>query len=265
MKQKKKIKMIQSSPGKIFRRKFLIVFLMSLMAVSVTFSFLFFFRVKTISVLHNQKITTEEILAAADIPLNRHMFSINAKKAESAVLSLSPYVKSVNIKRKFPSEIIIESVEYTADFYVKIDEKYYLISDSFLVLEEIDESELSNTQAAELRLPEVNTDEKKFGIGKKLVFLEKADRETVPMLMETLSESSLFDSFTKLYLDEEANLTAVWNGRYTIRFGNKKDLKEKLDLCEEAVAYLTENMASITGTIYAWTAENVTFEITGVA
>lgn len=264
MKQKKKIKMIQSSPGKIQRRKFLIVFLMSLTALSVTFSFLFFFRVKTISVLHNQKITTEEILAVSDIPLNRHMLSVNAKKAESSVLSLSPYIKSVSVKRKFPSEIIIETVEYTADFYVKIDEKYYLVSDSLLILEEIDEAELSGTQAAELRLPEINTDEKKFGIGKKIVFVEKADRETIPMLMKTLSESSLFDSFTKLYLDEEANLTAAWNDRYTIRFGNKKDLEEKLVLCEEAVAYLTENMASITGTIYAWTAENVTFEITGV-
>lgn len=264
MKQKKKIKMIQSSPGKILRRKFFIVFLMTLMAVSATFSFLFFFRVKTISVLHNQKITTDEILAVADIPLNRHMFSVNAKKAESSVLSLSPYIKSVSIKKKFPSEIIVETVEYTADFYVKIDEKYYLVSDSLLILEEIEESELLNTQAAELRLPEINTDERKFGIGKKIVFLEKTDRETIPMLMKTLSESTLFDSFTKLYLDEEANLTAVWDERYTIKFGNKKDLKEKLVLCEEAVTYLTENMASIKGTIYAWTSENVTFEITGV-
>ena len=264
MKQKKKTKTIRFSPGKILRRKFFIVFFMSVAAISVTFSFLFFFRVKTISVLHNQKITEEEILTAADIPLNRHMFSVNAKKAESSVLSLSPYIKSVNVKRKFPSEIVIESVEYTADFYVKIEEKYYLVSDSLLILEEISESELSDTEAAELRLPEVNTDEEKFGIGKKIVFLEKTDRETIPLLMKTLSESSLFDSFTKLYLDEEANLTAVVDGRYTIRFGNKKDLEEKLALCEEAVVYLTENMASITGTLYAWTSEKVTFEITGV-
>ena len=265
MKQRKKTKTIQSSPGKILRRKFLIVFFMSAAALSIAFSFLFFFRVKTISVLYNQKMTADEILAAADIPLNRHIFSVNVKKAESSVLSLSPYIKSVSVKRKFPSEIIIESVEYTADFYVKIDEKYYLVSDSLLILEEIAESELLDIEAAELRLPDIDTDEKQFGIGKKIVFLEKADKETIPLLMKTLSESSLFESFTKLYLDEEANLTAVVDGRYTIKFGNKKNLEEKLDLCEEAVVYLTENMASITGTLYAWTAEKVTFEITGVA
>lgn len=262
--QKKKQALIRSSPGKILRRKFLIVFVMSAAAVAITFSFLYFFRVKTVSVLHNQKITTDEILEAANIPLNRHIFSISAKKAEDSVLSLSPYIKSVQIKRNFPSEFVIETEEYTADFYVLIEEKYYLVTRTLLILEEIPEEELQNTHAAELRLPEIDTDEKKFKIGKTIVFKEKSDRERLPYLMEILSESSLFDSFTKLYLDEEANLTAVVNGQYTIKFGNKYDLEKKLDLCEEAVAYLSENMPTITGTIYAWTGEKVTFEMSGV-
>ncbi len=264
MKQKKNQKSIHSSPGKILSQKFFIVFFMAAVAISITFAFFFFFRVKTITILHNQKITTEEILAAADIPSGRHIFAVNAKKAESSVLSLSPYVKSINVKRKFPSEIIIELEEYKADFYTEIDQKYYLISHTLLILEEISESEIASTGAAELFLPEINTDSKKFGIGKKIVFLEKNDRESIPLLMETFLESELFDSFTKLDLDEEANLTAVVGGQYTIKFGNKKDLSKKLGLCEEAIEYLSENMASVTGTIHAWTSKKVTFEITGV-
>ena len=264
MKQKKKQKLIQSSPGKILFRKFFIVFFMTAAAISIAFSFLFFFRVEKVSVLNNQKITTDEILAAADIASGSHMLSVNAKKAESSVLSLSSYIKSVQVKRHFPSEFVIEMEEYTADFYVKIEEKYYLVTDTLLVLEEISESELSDINTAELRLPEVNTDEKKFGIGKKIVFSKKTDRERIPLLMKTFSESNLFDSFTKLYLDEEANLTAVVNGQYTIKFGNKKGLEKKLSLCEEAMKYLSENMSSITGTLYAWTDEKVTFEINGV-
>jgi cell division septal protein FtsQ len=264
MKKKEKQKSFQSSPGKILRRKFLIVFTMIAAAIAIMFSFLSFFRVKTISVLHNQKITTEEILEAANIPLNRHIFSISAKKAEVSVLSLSPYIKSVQIKRNFPSEFVIEMQEYQADFYVLIEEKYYLVTDTLLVLEEISEEELPNINASELRLPEVNTDEKKFKVGKTIVFQEKSDRERIPYLMETLSKSSLFDSFTKVYLDEEANLTVVVNGQYTIRLGNKDDMEKKIALCEEAVAYLSENMPTITGTIYAWTGEKVTFEMTGV-
>ena len=264
MKQKKKQKSIQFSPGKILRRKFLIVFAMIATAIAITFSFLSFFRVKTVSVFHNQKITTDEILKAANIPLNRHIFSINAKKAESSVLSLSPYIKSVQIKRSFPSEFVIETEEYTADFYVLIEEKYYLITRTLLVLEEISAEDLPNIQAAELCLPDINTDEKKFGIGKKIVFQEKSDRERIPYLMDILSKSSLFHSFTKLYLDVEANLTAVVNDQYTLRLGNKNDLEKKLDLCEEAIEYLSQNMTSITGTLYAWTGEKVTFEMTGV-
>ena len=264
MKKKKTPKFIHSSPGKIIFQKFLIVFLMTAIAFSVTFSFFFFFRVKTITILHNQKITSEEILSAADIPLGRHIFAVNAKKAEASVLSLSPYVKSVTVSRKFPSEIIIETEEYQADFYIEIEQKYYLISHTLLVLEEISASEITSTGAAELFLPEINTDSKKFGIGKKIVFVEKNAQESIPLLMETLSESKLFDSFTKLDLDEEANLTAVVGGQYTIKFGNKKDMEKKLKLCEEAVEYLSANMTSVTGILHAWTAKKVTFEITGV-
>lgn len=264
MKQKKNQKTVHTSPGKIQIQKFLIVFLMIATAIAITGSFLFFFRVKTISILNNEKITSEEILEVANIPLNRHMFAVNAKKAESSVFSLSPYIKSVNVKRDFPSKIIIETEEYTADFYIEIDEKYYLISHTLLMLEEISQSELAQTGAAELFLPEINTDEKKFGIGKTISFMEKKDRESIPLIMETLSKSEFFDSVTKLDLDEEANLTAIVNGQYTIKFGNKKDLEKKIGLCEEAITYLSENMASVTGTIHAWSAQKVTFEITGV-
>ena len=41
-------------------------------------------------------------------------------------------------------------------------------------------------------------------------------------------------------------------------------MEKKLDLCEEAIEYLSQNMTSITGTLYAWTDEKVTFEINGV-
>ena len=264
MKQKKKQKLVQSSPGKILRRKFFIVFFMTAAAISIAFSFLFFFRVEKVSVLNNGKITTDEILVTADIAPGTHILSVNAKKAESSVLSLSSYIKSVQVKRHFPSEIVIETEEYTADFYVEIDEKYYLVTNALLILEEIPESELSEIDAAELRLPDVNTDEEKFGIGRKIIFSQKSDQERISLLMKTFSESNLFDSFTKLYLDEEANLTAVANGQYTIKFGNKKGLEKKLALCEEAMKYLSENMPSITGTLYAWTDEEVTFEINGV-
>ena len=264
MKQKKNQKNISSSPGKILFRKFLIVFLMITAAISITFSFLFFFRIKTITVLQNKKITTDEILTAANIPLDRHVFSVNAQNAEASVLSLSPYIKSVNVTRVFPSEIRIETEEYTADFYIEIKNKYYLVSHTLLILEEISESEILNSGAAELFLPEINTDSKKFGVGKKIVFVEKKDRESIPLLMEAFSKSKLFDSFTKLDLDEEANLTAIISGQYTIKFGNKKDLEDKLLLCEEAVEYLSANMGSVTGTIHAWSSKKVTFEITGV-
>ncbi|MBR6744553.1 MAG: hypothetical protein IKM00_04995, partial [Clostridia bacterium] len=73
----------------------------------------------------------------------------------------------------------------------------------------------------------------------------------------------LKDCLTSLYLHEEANITALVSDRYTLRLGNKKELAKKIAMCEESIAYLRENMPSITGTLFAWSTKQVTFEMTG--
>ncbi len=236
---------------------------MTVSAILISFCFIRFCRVNTVTVRNNAEVATATILEKANIKANKHLFSVNLKKIENAVLQSSPYVKSVEVKRNFPSEIVIEVEEYTADFCVCILDNYFLVSDTLLVLEAIEEVESLTHPSAYLKLPEINIDEKKFGIGKKLVFMEKEDGAFVDETMKVIMQSFLRDSLTSLSLNEEANITAVVNDRYTLRLGNKKELDKKIAMCEESIAYLQENMPSITGTLFAWTTKQVTFEMTG--
>lgn len=260
-----KQKQIKLTTGTLRRRRFFIIFLMVASAVLLSFCFFRYFRVKTVTVRNNAEVETALILETANIKIDRHIFAVNAKKIESEILKLSPYVKAVNVKRSFPSEIVIELEEYEADYCIMVLEKYYLMTDGLLLLEEIPESEIGDHETAFLNLPEINTDAKKFGIGKRLVFAKNADDAYVGEALKTVSESFLSDSLSALSLHEEANIIAVIGNRYTLRLGNKKDLGEKLALCKEAVDYLKENMPGVTGTLYAWTTKQVTFEITGTA
>jgi hypothetical protein len=258
-----KQKLAKSTPEKIFLRRFFIIFIMTVSAFLITFCFIRFCRVKAVTVSNNAAVDTTVILENANIKSNKHLFAVNIQKIKSNVLNASPYIKAVDVKRKFPSGITIEVEEYKADYCVCIMNKYYLVSDALLVLQEIPEEEINLHPAALLRLPEINTSEKKFGVGKKLVFMEKEDGEFVTEALKTVSQSFLSDCLTSLALDEEANITAIVNDRYTLRLGNKKELDKKIAMCEESIAYLQENMPSITGTLFAWTTKQVTFEMTG--
>ena len=258
-----KQKIIKSTTGKILCRKYFIVFIMTVSAILISFWFIRFCRVNTISIHNNSAVSTEQILETANIKNNKHIFAVNVKKIEAAVLETSPYIKSVQVKRNLPSEIVIEVEEYKADYCVSVLNKYYLVSDNLLVLESISEAEMITHTSALLTLPEVNTEEKKFGIGKKLVFVDQEDDTFVSETLKTISESTLSGSLTSLTLHEEANITAVVNNRYTLRLGNKKELAKKIDMCADSMEYLQTNMPSVTGTLFAWTTKQVTFEITG--
>ncbi|MBQ2989165.1 MAG: FtsQ-type POTRA domain-containing protein [Clostridia bacterium] len=258
-----KTKIIKSTTGKIFRRRFFILFIMTVSAILITYGFMRFCRVKSVTVHNHKEVEEAAILEKANIKTDKHLFSVNLQKIEAAVSQISPYIKSVQVKRKLPSEITIEIEEYTPYFCIQILDQYYLMSDELLLLEKITEAEAAAHPAALLKLPEINMDEDKFGIGKKIKFEEKENDAFVAETLKIVTNSFLKDCLTSLYLHEEANITALVSDRYTLRLGNKKELAKKIAMCEESIAYLRENMPSITGTLFAWSTKQVTFEMTG--
>ena len=256
-----KTKITKSSTGKILFRKYFLIFIMTIAALVITIGFIRLCRVRSVTVHNNSAVTSTAILEKANIKANKHLFSVNLRKVENAVLQSNPYIKAVHVKRSLPSEICIEIEEYEPDFCIQILDKYYLISDNLLLLQEITSAEAFAHPSAMLTLPEINTDEKKFGLGKKLVFKDKENDTFVSDVLKTVKESFLSDALTSLSLHEEANITAVMGDSYTLRLGNKKDLGQKIAMCEESIAYLQSNLPGVTGTLFAWSTKQVTFEL----
>lgn len=260
-----KTKITKSSTGKIAFRKFFIIFIMTVSALVLTVGFIRLCRVRSVTVRNNAAVSATTILEKANVKINKHLFSVNLQKIEDSVLQTSPYIKSVRATRVFPSEIRIEVEEYEPDFCIQVLDRYYLISDTLLLLQEIPESEVAAHPSALLYLPEINTDEKKFGLGKKIVFKEQENNAFVSNTLKIIEESFLADSLSSLSLNEEANIIAVIGDRYTLRLGNKKDLDQKIAMCEESVNYLRENLPGVNGTLFAWSTKQVTFEIPNVS
>ena len=234
---------------------------MTVTAFMLTLGFIRLCRVRSVTVRNNTAVTETAILEKANVKINKHLFSVNLQKIENSVLQTSPYIKSVSVTRVFPSEIRIEVEEYEPDFCIQVLGRYYLVSDTLLLLQEIPESEVAAHPSALLNLPEINTDEKKFGLGKKIAFKNQEDSTFVSNTLKIVRESFLSDSLTSLSLNEEANIIAVIGDRYTLRLGNKKDLDQKIAMCEESVNYLRDHLPGVNGTLFAWSTKQVTFEI----
>ncbi len=252
--------------GAVRRRRFLTVFIIGALALAFTIWFAGFCRVTLVTVENNEKISDTVILSELNIKPYRHLYSFSESKMEKELLALSPYIKSAHMERRLPSELVIVLEEYSADYYIIKGDSCYLVSDTLFILEEIPLTEIAEHDAAYLALPEIKEDNDyyTFGVGKTVRFADAENDTYIQELLKTVSESSLGERITSLTLDERANITADIDGKYHLKLGNAKEMKNKLSLCNASIRYLTENMTGVKGTLHAWTAESVTFEITGV-
>ena len=93
------------------RRIFFINLFSIIAAIALCLWFLLALRVETVQVVGVREITETDILDAAHIKIRKHLFALNEKKIETAVDTLSPYMKSVEISRSYPSIVTITVTE----------------------------------------------------------------------------------------------------------------------------------------------------------
>ena len=107
----------------------LIVFL----GVVIAFLLSPLFNIKQINILNNQKITYEEAISLAQIPVEQNIFGVNRKKITENIKQ-NPYVDRVKITKTLPNTLNIEIVErqeeYILEFangFICIDSKGYVL------------------------------------------------------------------------------------------------------------------------------------------
>ena len=105
-----------------------------------------FFRVKEINISGNVAVSDQEILEAAGIEYNDHLFSgisggffdvvsMDYGDTERRIEANNPYIKNIEISVKFPSTINIEVTERQKVAYVKVPDGYAAIDSEGIVLE----------------------------------------------------------------------------------------------------------------------------------
>jgi len=124
------------------RKKGIFLFLILLLVIGmVVIRYVFttpYFRIKEVRVRGEDSIAESIILKWADIPLQKCIFEINLRKISQRI-ELRPRVKRAEVRRSFPSTIIIEVEERQPFVYLLCDNSLWEVDKEGVVLGKVND------------------------------------------------------------------------------------------------------------------------------
>lgn len=175
-----------------------------------------------------------ELISKSGIRAGDMMSSVNERKAEKILLEKCPYLKSVEVKKKFPNKICFEVEERVLGWYLEVSEDYYALDyDLLVLLETYDEESLKDRGLTKLVLPEIESvicDKlPEFGHGD-----EQLIRETLKII-DSFRTSGIKERLTYLDLSNRFEIKLTIDGEFDVKLGDMKDIETKLATVTETI------------------------------
>lgn len=185
------------------------------------------FSVVEITVEGNYYYSASDISEACDVDYGDLILTFDCEKAEQAILKSCPYIETVTVSRKWPGDVVISVSEAKASLYVELYGEYVLLSDSLHVLEST-ASAGKTVGLIKLILPNVT----RAVEGEDLVLSNDGDLEKI---REIIANSAILDGSADIVtfdFSDSRNARIICDGDYTVKLGDWKDSKVKLDVAK---------------------------------
>ncbi|MBR2289675.1 MAG: FtsQ-type POTRA domain-containing protein [Clostridia bacterium] len=183
------------------------------------------FNVTEIHIQDGTYVAKEEILSKMDGVMGENILRVNTSSLENAIKEM-PYIRSVEIKRNFPSSIDVTFKERKPYALVKYLESYVVMDKRGYVLEIKKENDLPDLAI----IYGINADE--YIVGKKLEDVVGLKYENITYLLETAYQGDFDYTIYEInYADSESLVMAVKELDVDINFGevDRSVLTEKMN------------------------------------
>ena len=176
-----------------------------------------------------------ELISKSGIRTGDMMSSVNEREAEKILLEKCPYLKSVEVKKKFPNKVCFEVEERVLGWYLEVSEDYYALDyDLLVLLETYDEESIKERGLTKLVLPEIESvvcDRlPEFGHGD-----EQLIRETLKII-DSFRTNGIKERLTYLNLSNRFEIKLMIDGEFDVNLGDMKDIDTKLATVTETIA-----------------------------
>lgn len=180
------------------------------------------FNIKKITVSGNEKITENEVISLSGITLNENIFKTIISKSEDKILE-NPYIKSVKIKRKLPTNIEIIIEERKTNFMLEYGSGYVYINNQGYILE------VSSEKLNVPILQGAETDTENFTPGNRLCTEDLKKMDTVIKIMDAANNNDIGSLITRIDIQNSENYMIQFEGEGKVAYlGDATDLSTKM-------------------------------------
>ena len=198
-----------------------------------------------------------ELVSASGLRTGDRLYEVNSKEAEALLLRGCPYLKSVNVKKKFPNKICFEVEERVLGWYIEISDDYYALDyDMLVLLETYNEDALIERGLTKLVLPELESAMcdylPEFGRGDEHLISETLK------IVDTFRTHEIKERLTYLDLSNRFEIKLTIDGAFDVKIGDMSNMDTKLKTVVEVIeaqvdkGYVGGEINMITPTSYSF-------------
>lgn len=163
------------------------------------------FDLKEIDLKGNIILTESDIMKITSIELEKNLFQYKIGKLERSIKK-NPYIKDVNIKRKFPNKLVINIEENTEDAIIENNNKYVYINKNGKILGE--KKDISNKNIPIIK----NVKIEEYNVGGNIKLKEETKQNRLLYLLEYLDDNNLKRDIDTITLEKDSLIMANKDG-----------------------------------------------------
>lgn len=178
-------------------------------------------------------VSDDDVMAAAGLRAGDRLYTIDSGAIETAVMRANPYLESVVVERRLPDTVALICTPRQADYYIEVNDEWFAISPSLVVLEQSDRAEtFAQRGMVHLILPEVRS----ALVGRALVFAGDFDPAYLCALLEDHRASGLYGETNLVRVESRFDVRMIVRDKYALTLGESDDAALKLELAEKILA-----------------------------
>lgn len=187
-----------------------------------------FFNVKNVDVIGNSTIEKEKIIMASGLIMGENIFKVNTSLMEDNLL-LHPYIKSIEVSRKFPNKIKIDVLERRELSVISYVNSYIYIDEEGIVLNIL-------SKRKEDKLPILmGLNIEKVNIGEKIVLNRDKNIDDILNFLDTCKKITLFKKIRKLEFNKDFKVNMYLRQDTEVAIGYLNNVKYKLEFLNSII------------------------------
>jgi cell division protein FtsQ len=207
---------------------FIIIFIVATFYVGYKY-----FRVAKIEIQGNKDIETAVIIANSGIKIDDNLFSISQNKVKNNI-NANSYLEYFDLKRVYPSKVIIEVYERAPVAEIVSDNKRFYIDKDVNVLEIVDADQQFYLQIVGLFVKSEKT-------GQRLSLENDYELEAVADIVGDINFDLIKEHVTLIDLTDVNDIMMKTKQGFVIKFGQSDDVGKKAEWIDAVIVKLAEN------------------------